>query len=119
MGGVGGSRTLLRARVPGAGQDSFARPLSGRVLRDRGVGRLRFLPGGVPLRDVNALRGTGVPGSVGVLLVDIDDGELLVDVYEEDRSEEHTSELQSRFDIVCRLLLEKKKENTIQHLAIN
>src|SRR5699024_11680153 len=25
------------------------------------------------------------------------------------RSEEHTSELQSRFDIVCRLLLEKKK----------
>src|SRR5438067_5391752 len=28
------------------------------------------------------------------------------------RSEEHTSELQSRFDLVCRLLLEKKK-NTI------
>src|SRR5690349_24071840 len=27
-----------------------------------------------------------------------------------DRSEEHTSELQSRRDLVCRLLLEKKKE---------
>src|SRR5207247_4338011 len=27
------------------------------------------------------------------------------------RSEEHTSELQSRVDLVCRLLLEKKKEN--------
>src|SRR5699024_11319039 len=27
------------------------------------------------------------------------------------RSEEHTSELQSRFDLVCRLLLEKKKQN--------
>src|SRR5699024_11952809 len=27
------------------------------------------------------------------------------------RSEEHTSELQSRFDLVCRLLLEKKKAN--------
>src|SRR5207249_10446555 len=27
-----------------------------------------------------------------------------------DRSEEHTSELQSRFDLVCRLLLEKKKQ---------
>src|SRR5699024_12187048 len=26
------------------------------------------------------------------------------------RSEEHTSELQSRFDLVCRLLLEKKKD---------
>src|SRR5207249_8594648 len=30
------------------------------------------------------------------------------------RSEEHTSELQSRFDLVCRLLLEKKKKS-IQH----
>src|SRR5207249_11805562 len=28
------------------------------------------------------------------------------------RSEEHTSELQSRFDLVCRLLLEKKKINS-------
>src|SRR5438067_7466896 len=28
--------------------------------------------------------------------------------YDNDRSEEHTSELQSRFDLVCRLLLEKK-----------
>src|SRR5699024_11819364 len=27
-----------------------------------------------------------------------------------DRSEEHTSELQSRFELVCRLLLEKKKK---------
>src|SRR5438067_4747772 len=27
------------------------------------------------------------------------------------RSEEHTSELQSRFDLVCRLLLEKKNDN--------
>src|SRR5699024_11794566 len=27
-----------------------------------------------------------------------------------DRSEEHTSELQSRFDLVCRLLLEKKNK---------
>src|SRR5437868_12349092 len=30
------------------------------------------------------------------------------------RSEEHTSELQSRFDLVCRLLLEKKNKMTIQ-----
>src|SRR5438309_8315041 len=28
------------------------------------------------------------------------------------RSEEHTSELQSQFHLVCRLLLEKKKTNT-------
>src|SRR5699024_11560116 len=31
--------------------------------------------------------------------------------YDFTRSEEHTSELQSRFDLVCRLLLEKKKES--------
>src|SRR5206468_6785279 len=31
------------------------------------------------------------------------------------RSEEHTSELQSRSDLVCRLLLEKKKTNTNRH----
>ena len=30
---------------------------------------------------------------------------------EETRSEEHTSELQSHHDLVCRLLLEKKKKN--------
>src|SRR5699024_12295359 len=32
------------------------------------------------------------------------------------RSEEHTSELQSRFELVCRLLLEKKKKNILQML---
>src|SRR2546422_1580636 len=31
------------------------------------------------------------------------------------RSEEHTSELQSRLHLVCRLLLEKKKKKTATH----
>src|SRR5699024_11695628 len=31
------------------------------------------------------------------------------------RSEEHTSELQSRFDLVCRLLLEKKNTLVTNH----
>src|SRR5207249_8408455 len=35
---------------------------------------------------------------------------LFIDVDAKGRSEEHTSELQSRFDLVCRLLLEKKKK---------
>src|SRR5438067_3463298 len=35
---------------------------------------------------------------------------LLEHVLDRPRSEEHTSELQSRFDLVCRLLLEKKKK---------
>src|SRR5216684_7921556 len=32
------------------------------------------------------------------------------------RSEEHTSELQSRLHLVCRLLLEKKQKKIIPHL---
>src|SRR2546427_1028615 len=32
------------------------------------------------------------------------------------RSEEHTSELQSQSNLVCRLLLEKKKKKIIQHI---
>src|SRR5438067_5445298 len=34
------------------------------------------------------------------------------------RSEEHTSELQSRFDLVCRLLLEKKKKQKTEHICL-
>src|SRR5204863_8020057 len=41
--------------------------------------------------------------------------QLALAVQADDRSEEHTSELQSRRDLVCRLLLEKKKN--MQHTA--
>src|SRR5207249_6336620 len=34
------------------------------------------------------------------------------------RSEEHTSELQSRFDLVCRLLLEKKNKQTTRIFSL-
>src|SRR2546429_2461381 len=37
----------------------------------------------------------------------------------EDRSEEHTSELQSRLHLVCRLLLEKKKKTQKHSISIN
>src|SRR5437868_12145905 len=47
---------------------------------------------------VNTSSGLGVVGMPGV------------EIYVASRSEEHTSELQSRFDLVCRLLLEKKKK---------
>src|SRR5262249_61127623 len=36
------------------------------------------------------------------------------EVHEHDRSEEHTSELQSLTNLVCRLLLEKKKKSEIR-----
>src|SRR5688572_32736481 len=35
------------------------------------------------------------------------------------RSEEHTSELQSQSNLVCRLLLEKKKNNKSEHVPKN
>src|SRR2546422_6124571 len=38
---------------------------------------------------------------------------LWSDIIVQPRSEEHTSELQSRLHLVCRLLLEKKKKNTL------
>src|SRR3712207_8273021 len=44
------------------------------------------------------------------LVVDGTDPDLVAEVLE--RSEEHTSELQSRQYLVCRLLLEKKKNDT-------
>src|SRR5437588_8390875 len=48
-------------------------------------------------------------GDVGEFLVGV---AFLVERLQETRSEEHTSELQSHSDLVCRLLLEKKKNKT-------
>src|SRR2546429_6453976 len=48
-----------------------------------------------------ALEVAGIVGAVGARR-----GAVEIDL---DRSEEHTSELQSRLHLVCRLLLEKKK----------
>src|SRR2546429_6458307 len=43
----------------------------------------------------------------------------LLILLDKNRSEEHTSELQSRLHLVCRLLLEKKKiETTVVHRAL-
>src|SRR2546427_4331100 len=36
-----------------------------------------------------------------------------------ERSEEHTSELQSQSNLVCRLLLEKKKQKKDEHTHVN
>src|SRR5437773_7485887 len=57
-----------------------------------------------------------VASTVGMILRTIEErmgliGRLVM------RSEEHTSELQSHHDIVCRLLLEKKKELIMSHIV--
>src|SRR6266496_3916861 len=56
----------------------------------------------------------GRPLNLPLLEALLDGGDRTTQV----RSEEHTSELQSRRDLVCRLLLEKKKKAAIAHVFI-
>src|SRR2546427_7930236 len=76
-----------------------------RLLAQRGSGGRAFLDQGrVLLRGLVHLRdGFANLGHAGALL-----GAGRADLAH-DRSEEHTSELQSQSNLVCRLLLEKKK----------
>src|SRR5690606_39877136 len=76
-------------------------------LLDLGTGRRVPVPIGLPRIDLE-LEGTGSSAD--------GDGELEVAVgIRHTRSEEHTSELQSRENLVCRLLLEKKKKKNEAH----
>src|SRR2546427_1316158 len=75
--------TLFRS-LPGAGQD------------DRPFTPLTWQMGGAKLQAM----------STHALAPPLDDRPLV-----EGRSEEHTSELQSQSNLVCRLLLEKKKKH--------
>src|SRR5437588_7080669 len=67
-----------------------ALPISSQIRHRSAVGRHLLQTPPTRMQSGSALGGGGAPG---------------------DRSEEHTSELQSHSDLVCRLLLEKKKNN--------
>src|SRR5256886_12071520 len=54
--------------------------------------------------------GTGIAVGMATNIPPHNLGEII------DRSEEHTSELQSQSNLVCRLLLEKKKKTSISQL---
>src|SRR3712207_7312877 len=74
-----------------------------------------FMPETAPLPKVEATRAYGAAIHLGGQTLT----EALVAAQEHSartRSEEHTSELQSRQYLVCRLLLEKKKKNKQQQL---
>src|SRR5689334_9458049 len=91
-----------------------------------GLGGLGLLVDGGThlLADLGGVLGRGLDGLGVVALLGLLDlgqrlahlgldvlGHLVLVLAEELRSEEHTSELQSQFHLVCRLLLEKKKKN--------
>src|SRR2546430_9989864 len=90
--------------------DGLPTPLA-RTLMDsdpgRGMGRLRA--SGYGRVSGLCLSGLLVAGGVWLVVVDTPTYRFVV---RQSRSEEHTSELQSQSNLVCRLLLEKKKKNT-------
>src|SRR5690625_5704947 len=96
------------------GKDTIS--VTGNVLRDYNTDLFPILELGtsakmlsiVPLMNGGGLFETGAGGSAPKHIEQfIEEGYLR-------RSEEHTSELQSRGHLVCRLLLEKKKEKKIK-----
>src|SRR2546425_3839247 len=97
----------LRRPIPVARSILWAPPLGGGV-RPAEIPFPIFLSQ-VALTAISEHVATPLRAGQGVL------GFLLGDLCECPRSEEHTSELQSLAYLVCRLLLEKKKNRTARH----
>src|SRR5947207_7460024 len=91
----------------GAGGAADAVHVVGRVLRQVEVEHV------ADVRDVQAARGHiggDQDGELAVVEIAQEAQALVLRHVPGERSEEHTSELQSHSDLVCRLLLEKKKQ---------
>src|SRR3712207_7713698 len=69
----------------------------------------------LPARPVQVVGLTSVPRAGDTFLV-VEEDRVARQIA--DRSEEHTSELQSRQYLVCRLLLEKKKKNLHKNISL-
>src|SRR5690606_39390137 len=123
--GAGGP-LARRARADGPGQRRRARERGHRPGRLMGTlevlspGAVVLVGGGPGDAGLMTVAGRAAVEQADVLLVDhlapagalewAAPGAEIVDVSKMPRSEEHTSELQSRENLVCRLLLEKKKK---------
>src|SRR6266478_8741914 len=92
------------ARVEAALGRAVSAQLAPLLPRQRWFGDKGRTITGVRLRDCGALG-----DRAWLVLVDVTFDEGLDETYAVPRSEEHTSELQSQSNLVCRLLLEKKK----------
>src|SRR2546429_5569380 len=78
------------------------------VMHYTGMAAASFTPSGMPL-DLSHAVSISILGTGGIAAVTFTVLGLALLTSWVDRSEEHTSELQSRLHLVCRLLLEKKK----------
>src|SRR5690554_1185618 len=76
------------------------------VLHSLAIAKVQPFAKGASILDVGT--GGGFPG-IPLAILFPETHFYLIDVIAKKRSEEHTSELQSRPHLVCRLLLEKKK----------
>src|SRR5207249_7841577 len=97
--GMEGQVTLKNAKVLLIGTGGLGAPL-GLYLAAAGVGKLGLV-------DFDVVDFTNLQRQVTFGTSDVGKPKSQA-AREIQRSEEHTSELQSRFDLVCRLLLEKK-----------
>src|SRR5207249_12134172 len=108
-------RTCVATRPPGSTTPNFCLARAGSLPSLLSFPTRRSSDLDRPLRDWRALRNLVLAGGdeVGAAATTTITGRRIrawgPDTGASARSEEHTSELQSRFDLVCRLLLEKKK----------
>src|SRR2546429_3499091 len=120
------------AESPAKPETVLSMPQANGLIGGLGKGEFRFRASPSLIRQIGCLQPDGIveTGQEAVWVLDLIDGRALVcnqplAIYEkfilfcfttedgmifQNRSEEHTSELQSRLHLVCRLLLEKKKK---------
>src|SRR2546430_4477557 len=78
---------------------------------------IRRPPRSTPFPYTTLFRSAGVGGPFSLLL-SADAYTMVSETSDHGRSEEHTSELQSQSNLVCRLLLEKKIDTVLECLGI-